>query len=169
DPSDGSVVWQTEVGPGGALGGMEWGSAYDGKRLYAAVANSIAKPWMMPSGEQASNGFWSALDPATGKILWQTAGQPAVTSSNQGSISTANGVVYGGTINLTGTMYALDAETGDTLWTFESGGSITAAPAIVDGAVYWGSGYGTVGLGLKSNNVLYAFEVDANGMAPDLD
>ena len=81
-------------------------------------------------------------------------------------MSTANGVVYGGTVNTTGTMYALDAETGETLWTFESGGSVNTAPAIVDGRLYWGSGYGTPGLGLKANNVLYAFEVDGDGAAP---
>jgi polyvinyl alcohol dehydrogenase (cytochrome) len=169
DPADGSVVWQTEVGPGGALGGMEWGSAYDGKRIYAAVANSGAKPWMLPSGEEVKNGTWAALDPATGNILWQTAGTPAVTTANQGAVSTANGVVYAGTINVSGTMYALDAQSGDTLWTFDSGGSVNTAPAIVDGTVYWGSGYGTVGLGLKSNNILYAFEIDATGMAPVVD
>jgi len=148
---------------------MEWGSAYDGKRIYAAVANSGAKPWTLRSGEEVQNGFWAALDPASGEILWQTAGQPAVTSANQGSVSTANGVVYAGTINVAGTMYALDAESGETLWTFDSGGSVDAARAIVDGTLYWGSGYGTVGLGLKSNNVLYAFAVDAQGEAPALD
>jgi polyvinyl alcohol dehydrogenase (cytochrome) len=166
DPDDGSVVWRAEVGPGGSLGGMEWGSAYDGKRIYAAVANSGARTWTMPTGDQVQSGLWSALDPATGTILWQTAGTPAVTTANQGAVSTANGIMYAGTINMSGTMYALDGETGDTLWTFESGGSVDTAPAIVDGSVYWGSGYGTLGLGLKSNNVLYAFELDGKGMPP---
>ena len=169
DPADGAVVWQTEVGPGGSLGGMEWGSAYDGKHLYAAVANSGAKSWTLSSGEEVKNGFWAALEPATGKIVWQTPGAPAVKSANQGAVSTANGVMFGGTVNVAGTMYALDADSGNTLWTFDSGGSVNTAPAIVDGNVYWGSGYGTVGLGLKSNNVLYAFAVDAKGEAPELD
>jgi len=44
-----------------------------------------------------------------------------------------------------------------TLWTFASGGSVNSGAAIVDGAVYWGSGYGVRGIGLKPNNKLYAF------------
>jgi len=165
DPDDGEVVWSTEVGPGGSLGGMEWGSAYDGRRIYTAVANSAGKSWQLPSGETTRAGFWAALDPATGKILWQTRGAPAVTSSSRGAVSVAGGVVFGGTMSRAGTLYALDAATGATLWTFASGGSIITAPAVVDGDVYWGSGYGfaTSTLGLQGNNVLYAFAVGGRG------
>src|SRR3954452_9912877 len=35
----GATVWRTLVGPGSSLGGLEWGSATDGKRIYFAVAN----------------------------------------------------------------------------------------------------------------------------------
>jgi polyvinyl alcohol dehydrogenase (cytochrome) len=157
NPDDGSTVWSTQVGPGGSLGGLEWGSATDGTRIYAAVANSLGLPWTMPNGQSTTSGFWSALDPATGAILWQTAGQPIVKSSNQGPVSVANGVVYAGTIDIPGTMYALDANSGETLWTFASGGSVNAGAAIVDGTVYWGSGYGVRGIGIKPNNKLFAF------------
>jgi polyvinyl alcohol dehydrogenase (cytochrome) len=54
-------------------------------------------------------------------------------------------------------MYALDAPTGRILWTFKSGGSVNAGPAVVNGVVYWGSGYSRLRLG-SSNNKLYAFE-----------
>jgi polyvinyl alcohol dehydrogenase (cytochrome) len=157
NPDDGSTVWNTQVGPGGSLGGLEWGSATDGVRIYAAVANSGGKPWTLTNGQSTTSGFWSALDPATGKILWQTAGNPMVKSSNQGPVSVANGVVYAGTIDTAGTMFALDANTGNQLWTYASGGSVNAGAAIVDGTVYWGSGYGVRGIGLKPNNKLYAF------------
>ena len=157
NPDDGSVVWSTQVGPGGSLGGMEWGSAIDGTRIYVAIANNQGKPWNMSDGTMTTSGFWSALDPATGAILWTTAGNPRVKSSNQGPVTVANGVVYAGTIDTAGTMYALDAATGNTLWTFASGGSVNSGPAIVDGTIYWGSGYGVRGIGLKPNNKLYAF------------
>jgi polyvinyl alcohol dehydrogenase (cytochrome) len=159
DPSNGDVVWSTQVGPGGSLGGLEWGSATDGTRIYAAVANSLAQPWTLPSGEVTTSGFWSALDAATGSILWQTRGFPAVTTTNQGPVSVANGVVYAGTIDGPGTMYALNATNGATLWTFASGGSVNAGAAIVDGTVYWGSGYAVPGFGVSGNNKLHAFVV----------
>jgi polyvinyl alcohol dehydrogenase (cytochrome) len=166
DPDDGTVVWSTQVGPGGSLGGLEWGSAIDGTRIYAAVANSTGKPWTLSNGQMTTSGFWSALDPATGSLLWQVAGEPAVKSSNQGPVSVANGVVYAGTVDPAGTMYALDAATGDTLWTFVSGGSVNSGAAIVDGTVYWGSGYGVRGIGIRPNNKLYAFVPKADCQSP---
>jgi polyvinyl alcohol dehydrogenase (cytochrome) len=165
DPSNGDVVWSTQVGPGGSLGGMEWGSATDGARIYTAVANSLARPWTLPSGEVTTSGFWSALDAGTGAILWQTRGFPAVSTTNQGPVAVANGVVYAGTIDAAGTMYALHAANGSTLWTFASGGSVNAGAAIVDGTVYWGSGYNVPGFGISGNNKLYAFAVGTG--APD--
>jgi polyvinyl alcohol dehydrogenase (cytochrome) len=148
-----------QVGPGGSLGGLQWGSAMDGKRIYTAISNDGRKPWTLPNGQVTTAGLWSALDPATGAILWQTAGTPAVTTTNQGAVSVANGVVYAGTIDAVGTMYALKASTGETLWTFAAGGSVLAGAAIVNGTVYWGSGYGVQGIGLTPNNKLYAFSV----------
>ena len=75
-------------------------------------------------------------------------------------VSAANGVVYGGSRAATGTnMYALDAATGKILWSFASGGSVTGGAAIVDGSVYWGSGYcGTACFTAPTNNdKVYAF------------
>jgi polyvinyl alcohol dehydrogenase (cytochrome) len=37
-------------------------------------------------------------------------------------------------------MYALHAQTGEVLWSFDSGGPCNAGPSIADGVVYWGSG-----------------------------
>jgi polyvinyl alcohol dehydrogenase (cytochrome) len=98
------------------------------------------------------------MDQATGKILWQTPDPQG--SFDIGFVSTANGVVYGGSVATTGTnMYALDAATGKILWSFASGGSVTGGAAIVDGSVYWGSGYcGTECFTAPTNNnKVYAF------------
>jgi polyvinyl alcohol dehydrogenase (cytochrome) len=43
-------------------------------------------------------------------------------------------------------MFALDASNGNVLWSFPSGGSVNAAPAIANGTVYWGSGYAHLGV-----------------------
>src|SRR5215471_2798716 len=67
NPDTGAVLWQTQVGPGSSLGGMEWGSASDGNRIYVSIGNLYGIPYTAGSA-----GSWSALDPATGAILWQT-------------------------------------------------------------------------------------------------
>ena len=45
DPNTGAVVWTTQTGPGGTAGGLQWGSAVDGRRIYTANANSNFVPW----------------------------------------------------------------------------------------------------------------------------
>jgi len=47
------------------------------------------------------------------------------------------------------------------LWSFASGGSCNAGAAIVDGTVYWGSGYSSFAgfFGSTGNNKLHAFEL----------
>jgi len=150
---NGNIVWSTPVGPGSSLGGIEWGTATDGKRIYVAIANRNNLPYtLVPSGQQITWGAWSALDVATGKILWQTA-DPTPGAIDRGSVSVANGVMYAGSNS--GQMYALDATTGNILWNFASGGTVLDGPSIVDGALYWGSGYREIdGTG---NNKVYAF------------
>src|SRR6185437_10431492 len=87
DPATGAELWRTLVGPGSSLGGIEWGSATDGKRIYVALVNYYGIPYAYGYG-----GSIAALDPATGAILWQVAdpGQ----SINLGPVSVSNGVVY---------------------------------------------------------------------------
>ncbi len=109
----------------------------------------------MPSGRQINWGSWSALDVATGKIIWQTA-DPTPGTRDLGSLSVANGVMYAGSD--AGQMYALDAGTGNILWSFVSGGAVIDGPSIVDGTLYWGSGYGRIPPG-KANNKVFAFSL----------
>ena len=46
---------------------------------------------------------------------------------------------------------------GAILWGFAAGSSVNAAPAVVDGSVYWGSGYSKSGAEGSGNTKLYAF------------
>jgi polyvinyl alcohol dehydrogenase (cytochrome) len=156
-PDDGSLVWSTPVGPGGALGGMMWGSATDGRRIYVANSNWEHEPHTLVSGQQITSGSWTALDAATGQILWQTAdplGHVAM-----GPVTLANGVVYAGSMDPQGHMYAMDAQTGAILWSHASGGSVNSGAAVVQGTVYWGSGYSRFGMGTPNNKV-FAFSVE---------
>ena len=169
-PATGEVAWQTRVGPEGnvANGGIVYGTATDGRRIYVAEGNTAGLPYTLggsgpDAGKTVTGGSWAALDPATGKILWQVPDPGGAVAT--AFLSTANGVVYAGSLAATGTnMYALDARTGRILWSFASGGSVTGGAAIVDGIVYWGSGYcgtGCLGAGtpLTNNNKVYAFEL----------
>ena len=154
DPDNGNIVWSTMVGPGSSLGGIEWGTATDGQRIYIAIANRFQLPYtLVPSGQKIAWGAWSALDVATGKILWQTA-DPTTGTIDTGSVSVANGVMYAGSYS--GQMYALDTRTGKILWNFASGGTVIDGPSIVDGTLYWGSGYRNIPPGI-GNNKVYAF------------
>jgi polyvinyl alcohol dehydrogenase (cytochrome) len=151
NPSTGQTVWQTKVGPGTELGGIEWGTATDGKRIYAAESDLYGVPYTV-NGQTVTGGSWAALNAATGQLEWQTADPQG--APDLGFMSTANGVVYAPSDAGTGTnMYALNAATGAIDWSYASGGSVIGGAAIVNGTVYWGSGYyiGT------DNNKLYAF------------
>ena len=158
DPATGQVAWSAIAGPPGVRGGLQWGSASDGRRIYVAAANSGRQTLTLPSGETTTGGAFTALDAATGDVSWQTAvprrGLPL------GPMTVANGVVYGGSMVRRGVnMFALDAATGRLLWRFASGGSVVSGPAVAGGVVFWGSGYSKYGQG-RANDKLYAFTVD---------
>jgi polyvinyl alcohol dehydrogenase (cytochrome) len=155
DPDSGATRWVTQAGPGGTAGGLRWGSAVDESRVYTANANSNLVPWaLFGGGPTTTNGVWSGINAATGAMLWQRT--PSHGGGTSGPVTTANGVVYGCSLDPLGYMYALNGATGAELWSFASGGSCLSGAAISDGTLYWGSGYSNFGFGTP-NNKLYAF------------
>jgi polyvinyl alcohol dehydrogenase (cytochrome) len=165
DPATGRLIWSTQAGPGGVLGGIEWGTSTDGKRIYAAITNGSHKSYTYTTfnGRKGTTkgGLWTALDAATGAILWQTADPEGGAYITDGFVSSANGVVYAGSSG--GNFYAMDAKSGKIEWTFPSGGAVWSGATIVDGVVYWGSGYDTRARGLPydgNNNKFYALSLD---------
>jgi polyvinyl alcohol dehydrogenase (cytochrome) len=106
-------------------------------------------------------GLWTAPDAATGKIVWQTADRQGSQYITDGFVSSANGAVYAGSSG--GNFYALDARTGRIKWTFPSGGAVWSGAAIVNGTVYWGSGYDTLARDMPykgNNDKFYAFSLN---------
>jgi polyvinyl alcohol dehydrogenase (cytochrome) len=150
NPSNGTLLWSTSVG---GNGGIQWGTASDGQRVYVPFGNEQHKRYTLPSsGVTTTGGVWNALDPTTGNILWQTAAPGKCRGPNNttvgcsafGAATVANGLVYVGSIDNTSTdptMFALNAATGQTIWSFASGMIVHSGPAIVGDTVYWGSGY----------------------------
>jgi len=157
NPDTGAILWQTRAGPGSYLGGMWLGSASDGERVYVSIANFYGIPTTVGAA-----GSWAALDPETGAILWQV-GDPNGAIA-LGPLAVADGVVYASSMagsTTAQTMLALNAATGQTLWNFVAGSSVNAGATIVDGMLYWGSGYAHLGIpGYTGNNKFYAFSKD---------
>ena len=79
----GTLLWRTQIGTQ-----LMWGSATDGCRIYVASTKGLT----------GDAGVWSALNPATGKILWTTndPGSASDHAFDAGPVSVANGVVYAG-------------------------------------------------------------------------
>ncbi|HXM44611.1 MAG TPA: PQQ-binding-like beta-propeller repeat protein [Bryobacteraceae bacterium] len=163
----GAPAWHTVVGPGGRLGGMEWGTSSDNEQIYVALSNSREATYTLhPSGTSWDGASWAALNAATGAIVWQVEDpgmstvHPTEHAMALAPTTVANGVVY--VASMSGYMYALNAATGATLWSYKAPGSVNAAPAVVNGTLYWGSGYHNfpkaAPIGTASNR-FYAFSL----------
>jgi polyvinyl alcohol dehydrogenase (cytochrome) len=154
DAATGNLIWATQVGPGSSLGGMEWGSATDGNRVYVAISNFYGIPYAYGNA-----GSFAALDAQTGSVIWQVADPNGAVDI--APVAVSKDVVFVGSMGgdpSAGTMLALDAATGQTLWSFASGASVNAGAVIADNTVYWGSGYAHLGIpGYTGNNKFYAF------------
>jgi polyvinyl alcohol dehydrogenase (cytochrome) len=79
---DSRKVWSTQVSPGGVTGGMQWGSATDGRTLYVSASNAGpslngggagARPWTLLNGQVVYSGGWAAIDAESGEVEWTTA------------------------------------------------------------------------------------------------
>jgi polyvinyl alcohol dehydrogenase (cytochrome) len=162
DAATGKILWSQAAGPGSTLGGIEWGPATDGTRIYVAEENFNGFPYTLPSGQTITSGSWAAIDPATGKVLWQTAdpSNNAFGGGNAlGPVTVANGVLFAP--SMSGKMYALDAATGEIKWSYTTPGAVIAGAAVVDGSVYWGDGYSHLGIpGWAGSNTFYAFTLN---------
>jgi len=169
DPDQrGKVLWQTRVGQGSALGGIEWGDTADLENAYVAVSDLLVRGESRPGGLHA-------VKLATGEKVWSTpppelhcaAGSKGCTGAQSAAISSIPGVVFSGSVD--GHFRAFSARTGEIIWDFNTardyetvngvpgkGGSLdSAGPVISGGMVFTNSGYG-MWQGMPGN-VLLAF------------
>ena len=99
------------------------------------LSQSLSSGIVYTHGWSRAEGSIHALESTTGELLWSFA-----VSDSWARLAVSNGVVYVGTSN--GYLYALNAQTGETLQQFEVGGGISSFPAVMDGVVYFGSSDG---------------------------
>ena len=183
DPDrNGEVLWQTRVGRGGTLGGIQWGSASDGKNMYAALSDiaftsSGFEAGKRPVADPKIGGGLFALDAATGRKVWAAAppscgSRPNCSPAQSAAISAIPDVVFSGSVD--GHLRAYATADGKVIWDFDTarefttvngipakGGSMDGpGPTIAGGMLYVDSGYGAWG-GLNGK-VLLAFSVDGH-------
>lgn len=162
----GEIVWQTRIGRGGLLGGIEWGGAADEHLVYFPLSD------FEDSNPQAGGGLF-ALRIETGEKIWYAPPATPACLKIQGCsaaqvapVTVIPGVIFSGSLD--GHLRAYSTADGSVIWDMDTlkdfptvngvaahGGSLNATgPTIAQGMLYVNSGYGMPG------NVLLAFSVD---------
>lgn len=173
DAHTGKIVWQRQLSkpmPSGGLSGIQWGSSYDGRRLY--VATYMAGP-----------GTLFAIDPASGHVIWKspapadgctTGGAAAYPDICQRgftpAVTSTPGLVWEG--GMDGKMRAYSARTGRVLWAYDTmrdvpgvngptgrGGALAGGggAVVAHGMVYVQAGYGFTPYPNDKGSVFMAF------------
>lgn len=168
DPDrDGAILWQSRAGTGGKLGGIQYGSATDGRNVYAAVSDYRGP-------RPKSVGGLVAYRLADGREIWNTpsvpcpSDRPQCSPAHSAAVTVIDGVVFSGSLD--GHLRAYSTEDGSVLWDFDTvreyddtvngvaarGGALNGpGPVVVDGMLYVNSGYGQ--FGSMPGNVFLAF------------
>lgn len=160
DPANsGKLLWQTKVGRGGVQGGVHFGMALDGTRLYVPISDLKDGRDGRVYDEPPRPGLY-ALDASDGRLLWSSPandvcnGREHCDPGISAAISATSDVVFAG--HMDGRLRAYDSRTGKVVWEFDtarefkavSGGTARGGsfggpgPAIRDGYVVANSGYG---------------------------
>jgi polyvinyl alcohol dehydrogenase (cytochrome) len=171
DPATGKLRWEKRVGRGGVFGGIHFGIAATGGKVFVPVTDlADGGTYTLP----ARPGVY-ALDVATGKTVWSApaadtcGGKPFCHPGYGAAISVTPGYVLAGSMD--GHVRAFDTATGKVLWDGDTAAPVTAvngveahggsmaggaAPLAYNGMLIVNSGYG--GLGKMPGNVLLVYD-----------
>jgi polyvinyl alcohol dehydrogenase (cytochrome) len=172
----GELLWQTRVGKGGSLGGIQWGPAADEEKAYVAVSDIVRQ--LTPAGlvlDPTAGGGLYGVRLADGKLEWSApppgcGDRRPCSPAQSAAVTVIPGVVFSGSSD--GHLRAYSVKNGNVIWDFDTvrdyktvngvearGGSLDGpGPVIAGGMLYVNSGYGAMG-GIPGN-VLLAFSVD---------
>jgi polyvinyl alcohol dehydrogenase (cytochrome) len=174
------VAWRADFGPGSPSGGIHWGMAFDGERVFAPLNDPTG-----PRGEGLHGPGLQALDAETGKIVWSFDAKPdcsgdrktrAPNCATRPGLSAAPLLVDGALVtgSTDGVLRIFEAATGKMLFSYDvlrdypttngvagHGGGIDNAPfAAANGMLFVNSGYDR--FGHPPGNVLLAFRPKKN-------
>jgi len=160
------------IGHGSGLGGIEWGSATDGKYVYAANSDIST----LTSRAPMEAGGLAAIDIRTGKLVWKTMppkpaceGTPGCSAGQLAAVTAIPGVVFSPSMD--GHLRAYRAKDGKIIWDVDTlpnfttvngvkahGGSISGGGVVIAGnMLYVASGFDvTAGM---AGNLILAFEL----------
>jgi polyvinyl alcohol dehydrogenase (cytochrome) len=178
DPDQrGRISWQVRVGEGGTLGGIQWGPATDGTRIYVALSDMGYRERTATGRKpdpQRGGGMFAFL-PGNGERVWMTPPVPCgnrkpCSPAQSQAVSAIPGAAFSGSND--GHLRAYSVTDGRIIWDYDTvrdyqtvngvpgkGGALDAGgPVIAGGMVFVGSGYGQFG-GIPGN-VLLAFAVE---------
>ena len=175
DPdNDGAVLWHWNKGRGTANGGVHWGMAYDGQRVFSGLSD----PGRPRPGFAPQPGLY-AIDVDSGESVWSHRTYPECASRQEKmpyceflyGFSAATLAVDGAVIqgSLDGFVRIFAGDTGKLLWDYDTvrefkgangvsghGGAIDNASIVAaNGMLFVSSGYGM--FGQAPGNVLLAF------------
>jgi len=160
DPeAGGQPIWKARVGRGGIQGGVHFGMALEGTRLFVPISD-LKDGHDGRSYDSAPRPGLYALDAATGKAIWSSPAQDTCNGRRfcdpgiSAALTAIPGVVLAG--HMDGVLRAYDSATGRVIWKYDStaevmtvsgarahGGSFGGPGAVVrDGYVAINSGYG---------------------------
>ena len=146
DVEDGHQLWNFSIGQY-----VESSPAYYDGKVYTG----------------SDNGHFYCIDAETGQQIWNASDgngeyDPFITGSGQMNIRSSP-IVYDGKVYVgggtTGIFYCFNAETGQEIWHYSTGATITSSAAVADGYVYIFSGR-------TSGNNFFKFSVDSTTGTP---
>lgn len=160
NPDTGKILWQTRLGHGGTQGGVHFGMAAEGTRVFVPINDMADTKDGRKYDERISGAGIHAIDAATGRILWRykapnVCGSVKFCDPGVSAAATAMpGVVFAG--HLDGMLRAYDSATGKVMWSLDTkkkvktitgveangGGMSGPGAAIGNGYVVVNSGYG---------------------------
>lgn len=168
NPADGTLLWQERLSPGGIIGGIEWGMSADDTTIYVPISDV----WENTDEKGAAGGV-VALDFATREKRWERSALPLSCLETRGCVAgqpqastSLPGLLFSGSMD--GHMRVYRNTDGEIVWDFDAnrdfetvngvagrGGSFNGGGVtVVDGWLYFTSGYGIFGM---DGNVMLVF------------